>query len=79
MQWATVSKIYGEEFFVVVRTLTMPWGTVYCWIELVLKHSDTSYRLAGNGFFCAIEEHFDDAYGKACKQIAAALGEFDDR
>jgi hypothetical protein len=67
--------MYGEEFFMRVSTITWKNSRGYILVELVLRYSDTSYRIAnGSGtFWCAIEDSFDRALVKACAQIKAQM------
>lgn len=76
VQMTSIRRLYGEEFFMRVSTFTMPWGTLYVCIELVLKYSETSHRLATGGgtFWCAVEDTFDAAMGKACAEIKKDMG-----
>jgi hypothetical protein len=71
----SVEQIFGEEFFMRVSTITWKNGRGYVLVEMVLKYSETSYRIAnGSGtFFCAIEKTFDEAYVRICKAIRGHL------
>lgn len=70
---ACVKQIFGESFAMRPTTFTMPWGTVYVCIEMVLMYSETSYRLANSRKIIAIEETYDQAYLKACDIIRAQI------
>ena len=75
MQRTTIEHLYGEQFYMRVSTLSMPWkkGPDYVLVELVLKYSETSHRLNGDGFWCAIDDTFDRALVKACLYIKEAI------
>lgn len=76
MHTTSITHLYGEEFAMRVSPITMPWGTVYILIELVLMYSETSYRLVNDGksHWCAIEDTFDRALVKACAEIQVGMG-----
>lgn len=72
---AGVKSIFGERFAMRPSTLTMPWGTVYVCLEMVLMHSETSWRFGGDGRWCAVEDSYENALAKVCTQIKAQMGE----
>ena len=67
-----IQTLYSESFAIRVNTLTMPWGTVYICLELVLMHSKTAYRLAGPTI-CAIDETYEAAMLKARQEIESRM------
>lgn len=75
MQRAGIETIHGEEFFMRVSPLTWKNGCGYVLVEMVLKYSPTSYRIANSSgtAFCAIETTFDEAYGRICKAIQGQM------
>jgi hypothetical protein len=76
---ASCVVISEETFFIRTSLLNIPKGDAYTIVELVLRYSESSHRLAGGAgtFWRAIDKTFDRAFERVCKAIKDQLEDFE--
>lgn len=67
-----IQELYGERFAVCPRIITMPWGTVYVYLECLLMYSETSHRFTVDSWII-VGQTYDEAYAELCKRIRLAI------